>query len=86
MLATRNFGVASAIAVQHAIATPEEAGDPIGFFTRIASLVFRTSWGRFPDAPDPAPVADQFSTRSQPEKLALLPGHPVILGAWQHYQ
>ena len=28
-------------------------------------------WGRFPDAPEPTPVEDKFSTRSQPEKLAL---------------
>jgi hypothetical protein len=71
LLATLNFGVASGIEVQHAIAKLEEAGDPNGFFTRIASLVLRTSWGRFPDAPEPAPVAEAHAGRSQPERLAL---------------
>jgi hypothetical protein len=51
MLATLNVGVASASEVQHAIAKLDEAGDPEGYFTRVASLAMRTSWGRFPDAP-----------------------------------
>lgn len=70
LLATLNFGVASPIEVQHAIAKLDEAGDPNGFFTRIASLVIRTSWGRFPDAPEVA-VPEQRAIRSQPERLAL---------------
>jgi hypothetical protein len=37
--------------VNHAIAKLDEAGDPEGYFTRVASLAMRTSWGRFPDAP-----------------------------------
>lgn len=52
MLATLNFGVASVSEVQHAIAKLDEAGDPEGYFTRVASLAMRTSWGRFPDAKD----------------------------------
>jgi hypothetical protein len=52
MLATLNFGVASSSEVQHAISKLDEAGDPEGYFTRVASLAMRTSWGRFPDAPD----------------------------------
>ena len=51
MLATLNFGVASGSEVQHAIAKLDDAGDPEGYFTRVASLAMRTSWGRFPDAP-----------------------------------
>lgn len=51
MLATLNFGVASQSEVQHAIAKLDDAGDPEGYFTRVASLAMRTSWGRFPDAP-----------------------------------
>ena len=51
MLATLNFGVASHAEVQHAIAKLDDAGDPEGYFTRVASLAMRTSWGRFPDAP-----------------------------------
>jgi hypothetical protein len=50
MLATLNVGVASMTEVQHAIAKLDEAGDPEGYFTRVASLAMRTSWGRFPDA------------------------------------
>jgi hypothetical protein len=54
MLATLNFGVASANEVQHAISKLDEAGDPEGYFTRVASLAMRTSWGRFPDAVAPS--------------------------------
>jgi hypothetical protein len=50
MLATLNVGVASSSEVQHAISKLDEAGDPEGYFTRVASLAMRTSWGRFPDA------------------------------------
>jgi hypothetical protein len=50
MLATLNVGVASQSEVQHAIAKLDEAGDPEGYFTRVASLAMRTSWGRYPDA------------------------------------
>jgi hypothetical protein len=52
MLATLNFGVASHAEVQHAIAKLDDAGDPEGYFARVASLAMRTSWGRFPDAHD----------------------------------
>lgn len=71
LLATLNFGVASNIEVQHAIAKLEDAGDPNGFFTRIASLVLRTSWGRFPDAPELPIGPVERTPRSQPERLAL---------------
>ena len=50
MLATLNVGVASHAEVSHAIAKLDDAGDPEGYFTRVASLALRTSWGRFPDA------------------------------------
>lgn len=52
MLATLNVGVASHAEVQHATAKLDEAGDPEGYFTRVASLALRTSWGRYPDAPE----------------------------------
>jgi hypothetical protein len=52
MLATLNVGVASHAEVQHAISKLDDAGDPEGYFTRVASLAMRTSWGRFPDAKD----------------------------------
>ena len=51
MLAALNFGVASQAEVQHAIAKLDDAGDPEGYFARVASLAMRTSWGRFPNAP-----------------------------------
>jgi hypothetical protein len=56
MLATLNFGVASQAEVSHAIAKLDDAGDPEGYFTRVAALAIRTSWGRFPDAQE-EPVA-----------------------------
>ncbi|HEY4129084.1 MAG TPA: hypothetical protein VGM50_00595 [Gemmatimonadaceae bacterium] len=54
MLATLNVGVASHAEVQHAIAKLDDAGDPEGYFARVASLAMRTSWGRYPDAPTEA--------------------------------
>jgi hypothetical protein len=68
MLATLNVGVASHAEVQHAIAKLDDAGDPEGYFTRVASLAMRTSWGRFPDAPDPERHEEQGSFS---ERLAL---------------
>jgi hypothetical protein len=68
MLATLNVGVASQAEVQHAIAKLDDAGDPEGYFTRVASLAMRTSWGRFPDAKDDA---DNQPKGSFSEKLAL---------------
>ncbi len=68
MLATLNFGVASQNEVQHAIAKLDEAGDPEGYFTRVASLAMRTSWGRYPDA-EAAQAEDPKGSFS--ERLAL---------------
>jgi hypothetical protein len=68
MLATLNVGVASQAEVQHAIAKLDDAGDPEGYFTRVASLAMRTSWGRYPDAKDDA---DDQPKGSFSEKLAL---------------
>jgi hypothetical protein len=65
MLATLNFGAASGAEVQHAIMKLDDAGDPEGYFTRVASLAMRTSWGRFPDAPrrEETPPKGSFSER-----------------------
>jgi hypothetical protein len=68
MLAILNFGVASQAEVQHAISKLDDAGDPEGYFTRVASLAMRTSWGRFPDAKDDA---DAQPKGSFSERLAL---------------
>jgi hypothetical protein len=69
LLATLNFGVASAGEVRHAISKLDQAGDPIGYFTRVASLAIRTSWGRHPDAPDDGHT--EMPGGSYAEKLAL---------------
>jgi hypothetical protein len=59
-----NVGVATHAEVSHAIAKLDEAGDPEGYFTRVASLAMRTSWGRFPDAPpEQQEVHGSFSER-----------------------
>jgi hypothetical protein len=68
MLATLNFGVASGSEVQHAIAKLDDAGDPESYFARVASLAMRTSWGRFPDAPQ---HGDSQPHGSFSERLAL---------------
>jgi hypothetical protein len=66
MLATLNFGVASRAEVEHAISKLDDAGDPEGYFTRVAALAMRTSWGRFPDATDDegrAAISGSFAER-----------------------
>ncbi len=68
MLAMLNVGVASHAEVQHAIAKLDDAGDPEGYFTRVASLAMRTSWGRFPDATDDGAMQPKGSFS---ERLAL---------------
>ncbi|HKO13417.1 MAG TPA: hypothetical protein VJV22_15690 [Acidobacteriaceae bacterium] len=69
LLATLNFGVASAGEVRHAIAKLDEAGDQEGYFARVASLALRTSWGRLPDAP-PAGIPEP-AGRTIAERIAL---------------
>jgi hypothetical protein len=69
LLATLNFGVASHSEVLHAISKLDQAGNPDGYFTRVASLAMRTSWGRFPDAPDEGPSYPPNATFA--EKLAI---------------
>ena len=55
--------------VQQAIAKVEDAGDPDGYFARVAALALRTSWGRNPDAPRDLPVL--LRDASDTERLAL---------------
>ena len=71
MLAALNVGVASSSEVQHATAKLDEAGDPEGYFTRVASLAMRTSWGRFPDAVVERSATDALGRGSFSERLAL---------------
>lgn len=69
LLATLNIGAATNAEVRDATAKLDDAGDPEGYFTRVASLALRTSWGRFPDA---VPEGDVLPTRlSFAERLAV---------------
>jgi len=49
LLATLNGGVAGTGDVRTAIGKLDDAGNPDGYFSRVASLTLRTSWGRVPD-------------------------------------
>ena len=69
MLAALNFAAASQSELRYAIEKLGDAGDPAGYFTRIASLAMRTSWGRFPDA-SPDERAEP-AAHSVGERLAL---------------
>ena len=53
LLAALNGPGASYEHVRAAMRKVEDAGDPDGFFARIAELAHRASWGRHPDAPPP---------------------------------
>ncbi|HEX6535329.1 MAG TPA: hypothetical protein VF041_12100 [Gemmatimonadaceae bacterium] len=66
LLAALNGRMAARGDVRDAVAKLDAAGDPDGFFTRVAALAMRTSWGRFPDAPDTGralPVGISFAER-----------------------
>ncbi len=68
ILAVMNGFHASEADVRFAVAKVEDAGNPDGYFARVAQIAMRTSWGRYPDAPrDPMP--DQVC--SDAERVAL---------------
>jgi hypothetical protein len=69
MLATLNFGAATDEDIERAASKLDDAGDPEHYFSRVASLAIRTSWGRDPHAPPGA--AAEPSARSFAERLAL---------------
>lgn len=50
LFAALNGPGASREQVQSAFRKLEDAGNPDGYFTRVAVLALRTAWGRFPDA------------------------------------
>jgi hypothetical protein len=50
LLSALNGSGADGEHVRAAVRKVEDAGDPDGFFARIAELALRTSWGRHPDA------------------------------------
>jgi hypothetical protein len=68
MLATLNFGATTEEDIERAAAKLDDAGDPEHYFSRVASLAIRTSWGRDPNAP--LGVAEPLA-RSFAERLAL---------------
>jgi hypothetical protein len=69
LLSVLNFAAASNAEVQWAISKLGDAGDPTGFFTRIASLAMRTEWGLHPEAADDGPAEPAAQTVA--ERLAL---------------
>ncbi|MDQ6886075.1 MAG: hypothetical protein M3068_02150 [Gemmatimonadota bacterium] len=69
LLAAINGSGGSDEQVQQAVAKVADAGNPTGYFARVASIAMRTSWGRFPDAADrPEIVSGEMRDR---ERVAL---------------
>lgn len=69
LFAALNGVGASGEQVASAFRKLEDAGNPSGYFARVAALALRTSWGRFPDAPRDCEVMPPHS--SDAERLAL---------------
>jgi len=70
LLAVLNGGGATEAEVRYAVTKLEDAGNPEGYFARVAAIAMRCSWGRFPDALPPAePVVE--IPASEAERLAL---------------
>ncbi len=70
LLALLNGGGATEAEVRYAVAKLEDAGNPEGYFARVAAIAMRCSWGRFPDAlPRSEPIEE--APASEAEKLAL---------------
>lgn len=70
LLAVLNGGGATEAEVRYAVAKLEDAGNPEGYFARVAAIAMRCSWGRFPDAP-PLPEPIEAAPASEAERLAL---------------
>jgi hypothetical protein len=70
LLAAINGTAATTGDVEYAIAKLEDAGNPDGYFAKIAQLAMRTSWGKHPDAPRDLPVLLPVAT-SEAERVAL---------------
>lgn len=69
LLAALNGRDATTQQVRSALGKLEEAGNREGFFTWVAELALRTSWGRFPHAIPDAPLEPR--SLSEAERLAL---------------
>lgn len=68
LAAINGFGATTAD-VRYAIRKLEDAGNPGSFFSYVAGLALRTSWGRVPDAPMDLTLAPSATTDA--ERLAL---------------
>ncbi|MDQ6831037.1 MAG: hypothetical protein M3081_19410, partial [Gemmatimonadota bacterium] len=69
LLAALNGFGATQGEVQYALAKLEDAGDPDGYFARVAALALRTAWGKNPEASRTTPV--DRPDASLAERLAL---------------
>lgn len=69
LFAALNGVGASREQVQSAFRKLEDAGNPDGYFSRVAVLALRTAWGRFPDAPADGDVMPPHPSNA--EQLAL---------------
>jgi hypothetical protein len=70
LLAALNGTWITADQVRGAVHRLDDAGDPDGYFARVAALALRTSWGRLPDAPRGGLVLPPDA--SDMERLALM--------------
>lgn len=69
LLAAMNGAGASEADVRYAVAKLDDAANPDGYFARVAAIALRCWWGRRPDAPAGADVANPAA--SDAERLAL---------------
>lgn len=69
LFAALNGAGASREQVQSAFRKLEDAGNPDGYFARVAVLALRTAWGRFPDAPTDGDVMPPHPSHA--ERLAI---------------
>ena len=69
LLAVLNGPGSEEAEVRYAIGKLEDAGNPDGYFARVAAIAMRCWWGRFPDAPPDTSFEDPAA--SEAERLAL---------------
>jgi hypothetical protein len=70
LLAVLNGGGATEAEVRYAVTKLEDAGNPEGYFARVAAIAMRCSWGRYPDALPPSEPVEE-APASEAERLAL---------------
>lgn len=70
LLARLNGGRVPDATVRYAVAKLEDAGNPDGYFARVAAIAMRHWWGRFPAARPEEPVAVE-PAATESERLAL---------------